>query len=174
MTAFSDTIIPLVMGGILLYGLLHKADIFGSFLDGAKDGLMVSLRILPALVALMTAVGMFRASGALDVLTWLLSPLAAVLRLPQEVLPLALLRPISGSGSMAVLQDILHHYGADSVAGRVASVMQGSTETTFYTIAVYYGATKVKQTRHTLPCALAGDFTGFVMSALMVRLLFPM
>lgn len=172
MTGFSDTIIPLVMGGILLYGLVNKADIFGSFLDGAKDGLMVSLRILPALVALMTAVGMFRASGALDVFTWSLSPLASLLRLPQEVLPLALLRPISGSGSMAVLQDILHNYGPDSVVGRVASVMQGSTETTFYTIAVYYGATQVKQTRHTLPCALAGDLTGFIMSALMVRLLF--
>ncbi|WP_312640932.1 nucleoside recognition domain-containing protein [Hydrogenoanaerobacterium sp.] len=141
-------------------------------MDGAKEGLMTSLRIMPALVALMTAVGMFKASGALDVLTHFLSPLASVLHLPREVIPLAILRPISGSGAMAIFQDILKSHGADTLIGRVASVMQGSTETTFYTIAVYYGATKVSKTRHTLPSALTGDFVGFIMSAITVQLLF--
>lgn len=172
MSHFSDYVIPFVIAGIVMYGLIRRVDVFESFLEGAKNGLMVSLRILPALVALMTAVGMLKASGALDALTRLLAPGANALGLPPEVLPLALLRPISGSGAMAVLQDILQTHGADSLIGRVASVMQGSTETTFYTIAVYYGATKVRQTRHTLPCALAGDLTGFVFSALTVRLLF--
>jgi len=152
--------------------LYRNVDIFGSFLDGAKEGLMTSLRIMPALVALMTAVGMFKASGALDVLTHFLSPLASVLHLPREVIPLAILRPISGSGAMAIFQDILKSHGADTLIGRVASVMQGSTETTFYTIAVYYGATKVSKTRHTLPSALTGDFVGFIMSAITVQLLF--
>ncbi len=169
---FSDYIIPIVMCSILIYGLYRNVDIFGSFLDGAKEGLMTSLRIMPALVALMTAVGMFKASGALDVLTHFLSPLASVLHLPREVIPLAILRPISGSGAMAIFQDILKSHGADTLIGRVASVMQGSTETTFYTIAVYYGATKVSKTRHTLPSALTGDFVGFIMSAITVQLLF--
>ena len=172
MARLSDYIIPAVMGGILFYGLFRRVDVFGSFLDGAKEGLMTSMRIMPALVALMTAVGMFKASGALDILTWVLSPVASLLQLPREVLPLAILRPISGSGAMAIFQDILQSYGPDTTIGRVASVMQGSTETTFYTIAVYYGATQVQKTRHTLPSALTGDLVGFVMSALMVRLIF--
>ena len=172
MRSFSDYIIPIVMSGILLYGLYRNVDVFGSFLDGAKEGLMTSFRIMPALVALMTAVGMFKASGALDVMTYFLSPLASLLHLPREVIPLAILRPISGSGAMAIFQDILNSHGPDSIIGRVASVMQGSTETTFYTIAVYYGATKVSKTRHTLPSALTGDFVGFMMSAITVQLLF--
>lgn len=172
MSGFSDYIIPAVMCGILAYGLFRRVDVFAAFLDGAKEGLTTSLRIMPALVALMTAVGMFKASGALDLLTWCLSPAAALLRLPREVLPLAILRPISGSGAMAIFQNILQTHGADTLIGRVASVMQGSTETTFYTIAVYYGATKVRQTRHTLPAALTGDLVGFVVSAVAVRLLF--
>ena len=114
---------------------------------------------------------MFKASGALDLLTAFLRPLFSLLRLPDAVIPLALLRPISGSGAMVIFQDILQRYGPDSFAGRVASVMQGSTETTFYTIAVYYGATKVIRTRHTLPSALTADIVGFIMSAAAVRIL---
>ena len=172
MAALSNYIVPGILCAVLLYGLMKRVDVFGSFVEGARDGISVSLRILPALVALMTAVGMFKASGALDVLTHFLSPVASLLTLPKEVLPLAILRPISGSGAMAILQDLFSTHGPDSLVGRVASVMQGSTETTFYTIAVYYGATKVRDTRHTLPAALAGDVTGFVMSAVLVRLLF--
>ena len=113
----------------------------------------------------------FKASGALDVITYSLRPVANLLHLPQEVIPLAILRPISGSGALVIFQDILQQYGPDSFVGRVASVMQGSTETTFYTIAVYYGATRVQKTRHTLPSALTADIVGFFMSALAVRLL---
>ena len=133
---------------------------------------MSAVQILPALIALITAVGMFKASGALDLLTAFLRPLFSLLRLPDAVIPLALLRPISGSGAMVIFQDILQRYGPDSFAGRVASVMQGSTETTFYTIAVYFGAAKVAKTRYAVPAALCGDVAGFLAASWAVRLLF--
>lgn len=128
------------------------------------------MSITPALICLLTAVAMFKASGALDVLSWGLSPLAQAVGLPGEVIPLALLRPISGSGAMVLFNDLLAVYGPDSFIGRVASVMEGSTETTFYTIAVYYGATHVTRTRHTLPSALSADLAGILMSGVAVRL----
>ncbi|MDD3193247.1 MAG: spore maturation protein [Oscillospiraceae bacterium] len=171
MNQISNYILPIVIVFIVGYGFIKKVPVFDCFLAGAKEGLATSAQILPALVALITAVGMFKASGALDILTYALRPVARFLRLPQEVIPLAILRPISGSGALVIFQDILQQYGPDSFAGRVASVMQGSTETTFYTIAVYYGATKVQKTRHTLPSALTADLVGFFMSALAVRLL---
>lgn len=169
----SSYMIPAILCIILIYGAYKKVPVFTTFMQGAKEGLEVSIQILPALVALVTAVGMFRASGALDLLTWAISPVAKLLHLPVEVMPLTLLRPISGSGALVIFQDIITNYGPDSFIGRVASVMQGSTETTFYTIALYYGATSVTKTRHTLGSALTGDVIGFVMSALMVRVLFP-
>ena len=136
----------------------------------AREGLSTAVSITPALICLLTAVAMFKASGALDVLSWGLSPLAQAVGLPGEVIPLALLRPISGSGAMVLFNDLLAVYGPDSFIGRVASVMEGSTETTFYTIAVYYGATHVTRTRHTLPSALSADLAGILMSGVAVRL----
>jgi spore maturation protein B len=165
-------LIPAVLCGITLYGLCKRVDVFGVFIEGAKEGLSTSVSIIPALVALMTCVGMLKASGALDFFTFAFSPVAAVLGLPKEVLPLAILRPVSGSGAMAVYQGILESFGPDSYIGRVASVIQGSTETTFYTIAVYCGAVKLTGTRHMLPAGLAADLAGFVMSAAMVRIFF--
>ena len=162
MRNIADCIIPLILCAIFLYGLLHGVNIFDSFLEGAKEGISTSFGILPALVALMTCIAMFNASGALDILTNALRP---------ETIPLALLRPISGSGALAIYENLLSNYGPDSFVGKVASVMQGSTETTFYTIAVYYGAVKVKKTRHTVPSALSADLTGFLMSVVAVRLL---
>jgi spore maturation protein B len=160
------------MSAIILYGLIKKVDIFECFLEGAKEGLGTSVSILPALVALMTCVGMFKASGVLDILTYALSPVAELLRMPKEIIPLAILRPISGSGAMVIFNNILAEFGPDSYIGRVASVLEGSSETTFYTIAVYYGAIKLTKTRHTLAASLTADLTGFVMSALMVTLFF--
>lgn len=172
MASISDWAIPAVILVIVLWGWVNGIDVFETFLAGARDGIGVALRILPALVALITAVGIFKASGALDLLTHALSPLAGRLGLPGEVVPLALLRPISGSGAMVIFNDILQTHGPDSFVGRVASVMEGSTETTFYTIAVYYGATSIRRTRHTLPASLAADLTGFIMSAAAVRFFF--
>ena len=165
-------VIPLVISIIVGYGLIKGVDVFDLFLEGAKEGLMTAVRILPALVGLIAAVGMFRVSGGLDILSWALQPIGKLIGLPKEVLPLAMMRPISGSGAMALFIDLLREHGADSLTGRIASVMMGSTETTFYTIAVYYGAAGIKDTRHSVAAALAGDVTGFFMSAFMVRLLF--
>ncbi|HJB25606.1 MAG TPA: spore maturation protein [Firmicutes bacterium] len=171
MRNIADCIIPLILCAIFLYGLLHGVNIFDSFLEGAKEGISTSFGILPALVALMTCIAMFNASGALDILTNALRPICEAIGFPPETIPLALLRPISGSGALAIYENLLSNYGPDSFVGKVASVMQGSTETTFYTIAVYYGAVKVKKTRHTVPSALSADLTGFLMSVVAVRLL---
>lgn len=167
-----NMIIPVIICGILAYGLYRNIDVFGVFLEGAKEGLQTAVDILPALVALMTCVGMFKASGALDILTYALDPLAELLKLPAEAIPLAILRPISGSGALAIFEHVLESFGPDSYIGRVASVMMGSSETTFYTIAVYFGAIKISKIRHTLPASLTADLTGFLMSAWIVRIFF--
>jgi len=172
MAAVGDWAIPCVLFGIVVYAFLNGADVFSEFIEGAKEGLHTSINILPALIALITAVGIFKASGALDLITHFISPLTEKLGMPAEVVPLALLRPISGSGAMVIFNDILETHGPDSLPGRIASVMQGSTETTFYTIAVYYGATRIKNTRHTVPSSVTADIVGFVMSALIVRIFF--
>lgn len=166
----SSFMIPMLIGGIFLWGLTQGVDVFGAFLEGAAEGLRVTVSILPALVCLLTAVSMFRASGAMDLLVWAASPIARLLGIPEELLPLALMRPLSGSGAMVLFTDILKQYGPDSFLGRVASVIEGSTETTFYTIAVYYGATRVKKTGPTLAASLAGDLTGMIFSVLTVGL----
>lgn len=170
MSGFGDYIIPLLLGGIFFCSLCRGVDVFGTFVEGAKEGLATAVSILPSLVCLLTAVSMLRASGAMDLLIWVVRPAAALLGLPQELLPLALLRPVSGSGAMALFDSMLRQYGPDSFVGRAASVLQGSTETTFYTIAVYYGAIGIKNTRHTLAASLAGDLTGMIFSVLTVRL----
>lgn len=163
-------IIPVFVLGIFLYGLHKKVDIFSEFVQGAKENLKVGADILPSLVLLMLAVGMFRASGAMEAFSELMRPVTDFLGFPSECVPLALMRPVSGSGALSVLESILDEHGPDSFVGRVASVLAGSTETTFYTVAVYFGATKIRKTRHALPSALAGDVTAFLLSALAVRL----
>ena len=172
MNNLTSYVVPAVIAFLLLYGLFRGVDVFSVFLDGAKEGLKTSVSILPALVALMTCVGMFKASGGLDVLVWALGPIARLVHAPEEIIPLALLRPISGSGALVIYEDILRSFGADSTIGRTASVMMGSTETTFYTIAVYFGAAHIKRTRHTLVCSLTSDLVGFLMSSLLIYLLF--
>lgn len=163
-------VVPVFIVLILSTGIARRIPVFDEFVVGAGEGLKTCIKVLPALVALMTAVSMLRASGMLELIASAVGPAAHYLGLPPEIVPLALLRPISGSGSLAMLENIYTEYGADSMIGRVSSVLQSSTETTFYTIAVYYGATGVKQTRHTLLSASGGDLTGILLSALTVRL----
>lgn len=172
MEYFNNLIIPLTISFILLYGLLKGVNIFEVFINGAKEGISTAFSILPSLIALMTAVGMIIASGGLDVISNALEPLAKFLFMPKELVPLGLLRPISGSGALAIYENILSVHGPDSFIGKVASVMQGSTETTFYTIAVYYGAVKVIKTKYTLVPALTADIVGFIMSGLIVATFF--
>lgn len=167
----TEAIVPIVMCLVMSYALYKGVPVFDTFISGAKGGISTCFRILASLVALMTGVSMLSASGALDILTHAVRPLTELLQIPSEVVPLALLRPISGSGSLAMVEQMITTYGADSLIGRIASVMQGSTETTFYTLAVYIGATRVKRTGCTLPAALTTDFVNFLVSALSVKLL---
>jgi spore maturation protein B len=168
--SYTSYIIPAVIFLIIVIGLIKRVDIFNEFLSGASESLGVGINILPALIALMTAIGMFKASGALDAITGVIAPFAMKIGFPPEALPLALIRPISGSGALATFESILTDVSPDSFPGRVASVMMGASETTFYTVAVYYGATKVTKTRHTITACLTSDFTAFVFSALTVNL----
>ena len=154
-----------------LYGALRGVDVFAAFADGVRDGLRVLLGIFPSLAALLTAVYMLRASGALDALTGLLSPVLGALGIPAETAPLMLIRPFSGSGALAVAGELIAAEGPDSLAGRTAAVMLGSTETTFYVIAVYFGAAGVKKTRWAIPAALCADLTGFIAASAFARLL---
>lgn len=165
-----DLLIPLLMIIIAVFALAKKQDVYSALLDGGLDGLKLLLSIAPALVILLTAVYMLRASGAIDLLTRLLAPVSRVFGIPAETLPLVLLRPFSGSAALAVGADLMAVYGVDSLIGRTAAVMLGSTETTFYTISVYFGAAGVKKTRYAIPAALIADLTGFVAASLTTRL----
>jgi len=170
--SFTSWFLPCIVVFIVIFGLVKKIPVFDLFLDGAKDGAFSCIKILPAIIGLMVSISMLKASGALDVISYGLSPLTRILGIPKELVPLALLRPVSGSGALTLYENILSTHGADSFIGRAASVLQGSTETTFYTIAVYYGSVGVKKSRHTLGAALTADFASFVLSSLTVSLFF--
>lgn len=172
MIALSNLILPSLLLFIFLHGILKKVPVFDVFLEGAKEGLLATFKIAPALVGLLTAIAVFKASGALDILVEILRSPLAMVGIPKEVLPLAILRPVSGSGSLAVVSRLLKEHGPDSFIGRCVSVIMGSTETTFYTIAVYFGAAGIKKIRYTAAAALCADFCGFFLGCLAVRLLF--
>ncbi len=163
---------PLLAAVIITSGLINKQPVFDKFVLGAKDGIQTALKILPSILGLVTAVEMFKASGALDIISNILSPVGNLLGIPSSVLPLALIHPVSGSGATAILNSILSDYGPDSFAGRVASVICGSGETTFYAIMIYFGATGVKKIRHTIFAAVIADFVAAIVSAYAVKLFF--
>ena len=162
---------PLFIAIFITAGLVKRVGVYDCFTEGAKEGAESMLGIIAPLVGLMVAINMLRESGALELIARLLSPVLNFVGIPAEVLPLALLRPISGSASLAIVTDLFRMSGPDSIAGKIASVMMGSTETTFYTIAVYFGAVGIKNTRHTLPAALSADLTGILLSAIVARLM---
>ena len=163
---------PVCVCGIILFGLLRRVPVFSAFTSGAKEGFQSALEILPTLVGLVTAVSMLKASGALDLFASFLEPAVKWLGLPPKVVPLALLRPVSGSGSLALLSNLFEQFDPDSQIGRIASVMMGSTETTFYAVTVYYGAVSIKKTRHTIPAAVTADLVSVLASIFAVRLFF--
>lgn len=170
MKLISVLAVPVMIAGIIIFGLIKRVRVYDCFLEGATEGLKCTFNIVPPLMGLVVAISMLRASGFIDILSGFLSPVLKTIAMPAEVLPLALLRPVSGSGSIAILTDIFKNCGTDSYAGKIASVMMGSTETTFYTIAVYFGAIKMKNSRYTLKSALIGDLTGILLSVVAVRL----
>lgn len=170
MTFFGDLAIPLIISGVMLYAALKGTDLFTSMTQGAKNGLKTVLGILPALIILLPGIYMLRASGLIDGLCAALQPLLSKIGVPAETVPLMLLRPFSGSGALAVGSDIMSAAGPDSLAGRTAAVMLGSTETTFYVIAVYFAAAGIKKSRHAVPAALIADAVGFLSAAFFARL----
>lgn len=172
MDLFFTMLVPLTIAAITLYAAGRRVDVYSALVQGAGSGLETLTRIIPALVGLMTAVYMLRASGALELLAGLLAPVLDRLGLPSELLPLMLVRPISGSAALGVGAEIISTWGPDSELGRTAAVMLGSTETTFYTIAVYFGAAGIKKTRYAVPAALCADLAGFFFAAVTVHLLF--
>ena len=163
--------LPVMVGLIVLFGYAKGVPVFDTFLAGAREGLRASLKLLPTLVGLIVAVTMLRASGLLELLCGLLDPVAQGAGVPAELLPLALLRPISGSGASAYTLDLLQQFGPDSETGKIASVLSSSTETTFYAVAVYFGACGYKRLRHTVPAALLGDAAALAFSIFTVKLL---
>ena len=167
-----DYLVPVILGGVALYAAARKVDVYSALCDGARDGMQILLRICPNLIVLLTAISMLRASGALDLLADCLAPALGRIGIPVETLPLMLVRPFSGSGALGVGAELMETYGPDSLVGRTAAVMLGSTETTFYTVAVYFGAVGVSKSRYAIPAALCADLTGFLVASWTVRLFF--
>ena len=169
--SMSTLVVTVILCFPACFAMRRRVDVYSALTKGAEEGLTVLLHILPSLIGLLTAVYMFRASGAMEFLAALLSPALEKLGIPPETAPLLFIRPISGSGALAVGSEIMETYGADSYIGRVAAVMLGSSETTFYTIAIYYGSAGIVKTRYTIPAALCADLVMFWASAFAVRLL---
>lgn len=165
-------VIPLMILTIITLGFLKKINVFDAFLSGASEGAKSCMGLIPSLVGLIVAVSMLKSSGAFDVFTHAISPIFKFLGLPAEVVPMALLRPVSGSGSIAILDNILKTHGPDSFIGRLASIMSGSTETTFYTLAVYFGAVKIKDSKYAVLCAVMADVASVIMSLITLKYFF--
>ncbi|MEC8173568.1 MAG: spore maturation protein, partial [Pseudomonadota bacterium] len=172
--AVSPWIVPGLMVGLLGFGVLRRVRVYEAFVDGAKDGFQVAVRIIPYLVAILVAVGMFRASGAMELLIEPLGSLTRLVGLPPEALPMALLRPLSGSGAYGILASILSDpaTGPDTYVGYLVSTFQGSTETTFYVLAVYFGAVQIRRIRHALAAGLTADLAGIVAAVFICVVLF--
>jgi len=166
--------VPGLMMGFLGYGLARKVPVYEVFVDGAKDGFQVAIKIIPYLVAILTAVAMFRASGAMEMILTPLGALTAHIGLPGEALPMALLRPLSGSGAYGILAAVINDpaIGPDSLTGYIVSTLQGSTETTFYVVAVYFGAVQIKRMRHALWAALTADLAGVAAAVFICNLIY--
>ena len=167
----SNLAMPIVILGIVAFGLKEKVKVFDTFLEGAKEGVEITLSLFPTLVGLFVAIGTLRASGVLDIIINFLTPILNIIHFPSEIMPLAMLRPISGSSSIAVATDIMKKYGVDSNIGIIASTIMGSTETTLYTIAIYSSCVKIKKTRFVLIAALIGDIVGMLASVTICRIL---
>ena len=169
----TEYLVPFLFLLVFAVTLSRRINLYDALADGAGEGLRVLARIAPTLVVLLSAVSMLRASGALELLAKLLSPVCGFFRIPVECLPIVLVRPLSGSAALAVALELMQTYGPDSRVGLTAAVMLGATETTFYTITVYFGAARVRATYHTILPALLADCTGFLTASLLVRIFFP-
>lgn len=172
MEAFSLYAIPFVLLVIPAYGMLRGVKVYEAFTDGAKEGFTNAVRIIPFLIAMLVAIGILRASGALGYFAKLVAPLTGFIGMPSEVLPMALMRPLSGGGADGIMVELFKTYGPDSLIGRMASVISGSTDTTFYIIAVYFGAVGVKQIRYSLSAGLLADLAGILAAVFVTNMMF--
>lgn len=167
----SASAIPIVILTVIFYGIKEKKKVFDIFLEGSKEGIKIVVELFPTLIGIFLAVGALRSSGILDFIISLISPITNLLKIPSQILPLAMLRPISGSASMGVAVDIMKQYGVDSTIGMITSVIMGSTETTFYTIAIYTACVKIKKIRFVLAAALLADLAGMVASVIICQIM---
>lgn len=170
-TLISALAIPALMLFFLVYGAMKKVKVYEVAVEGAKEGFTVAVKIIPYLVLMLVSIAIFRASGAMDVFITVLRPVTDLIGFPVESLPMALMRPLSGSGSLGIMTETMHTYGTDSFIGVLTSTLYGSTETTFYVLAVYFGSVGIKNTRHALPTGLIADVAGFIAALFFVRLL---
>ena len=164
--------IPLMIAVFLGWGFVKKVRIYEVFVEGAKDGFNTAIRIIPYLVAMLFAIGIFRASGAMDLLVSIISPLTNLIGMPADTLPMAIMRPLSGSGSLGIMTELMKTHGPDSFVGVLASTMYGSSETTFYVLAVYFGSVIIKNSRHAVPVGLLADLAGMLVAVFICRILF--
>lgn len=171
-TYISAAFVPVFIAAVVIYGLIKKVAVYDKFIEGAKQGLETVVRILPYVVGFVFAINIFSASGCFDYISRALAPVLAPVGIPPEILPLALMRPFSGSAAIAALTNILQRYGPDTFIGRTASTLMGSTETLFYTTALYFGSVGIKKTRYTIPAALISELSGLISSVIFCKLLF--
>lgn len=164
--------IPLIILLIPLYGLSKKIKVYESFTEGAKEGFTTAVRIIPFLTAMLVSIGIFRASGAMDYFSKFAAPVTNLIGMPPEVLPMAIMRPLSGGGASGIMNALFTEHGPDSLIGRMASVMNGSTDTTFYILAVYFGSVGIKNVRHSLPAGLLADLAGMITAVLVTNMIF--
>ena len=169
MNALSLLAIPFLLSFFPIYAAARRIKVYEEFVEGAKEGFNVILRIIPFLVAILVAIGMFKGAGGIDLLTKWLTPVLGPLHFPPDLLPLALMRPLSGSATLAILTEIVHRLGPDNIVSLTAATIYGSTETTFYVAAVYFGSVGVKQTRHAIPAGLLADLVGVIASVAICR-----
>lgn len=169
---FSNFLFLLFVVGIPIYGALKKVNVFDTFIIGAKEGFELIISLIPYLIALMVGIGMLRASGFFEILNKALAPLLALIGMPPELLPLALIRPFSGGAANGVMVDLIKEYGGNSLIAKTAATMMGSTETTFYVIAIYFGAVGIRKTRHAIPAGLLADLAGIIASVFICNYLF--
>lgn len=167
----ANYIIPLIIVLIPAYGLARKVKVYEEFVEGAKEGFSIAVKIIPYLVAILVAVGMFRASGAMDFLVGGLRPILGLIGFPAENLPMALMRPLSGSGSLGLLTDLINEHGVDSIFTRIGATMYGSSETTFYVLAVYFGSVGIRRTRHAVIAGLMADAAGALSAVYVIKLM---
>jgi spore maturation protein B len=170
--AVSTAAIPFLLAFFPLYALLRGVKVYEDFVEGGKEGFQVAIKIIPYLVAMLVAISMVRSSGGIDALTQAAAPFLRWIHFPSELLPMALMRPLSGSGSLAIFSDLVKTFGPDSSIARMAGTLYGSTETTFYVIAVYFGAVNIQRTRHAIPAGLVADLAGIAAAIFVCRLVF--